>query len=202
MRVSRARLLAAVASAVLIGTGVRVLADDGPLAELERALHALEDTVRSIHQERLDAQRETEKARVAAAQLDAEARDLEREAVALEDEAQPLGPQVAALEKERDAARARNARLMADRASLEKALTGGGERGTAPAGVSLSERVKGLEARRELARSSSVEADGSVRVGTSARVAAGSAAARALAEQLSRSAPPVFVRAPIEVGSK
>jgi len=204
MRISRAKVLAAVAAAMLIGTGVRVFADEGPLAELDRALHGLEDTVRSIHEERLAALREAERGRVAAAQLEAEARDLEREAIGLEDEAQPLGPQVGALEKERDAARLRNSRLVADRASLEKVLSEGGDRGTAPAGVAFSDRVKELEARRELARSCSIDADGSVRVGTRARIAAGSPAARALAEQLSRSAPPALVPAPIDVerGSK
>jgi hypothetical protein len=204
MRISRAKVLVAVALGTLVGSGLCAFADEGPLAELERALHSLEDTVRAIHQERLEAKSEAERGRAAAAELDADARDLEREATALEDEIQPLRAQIAAAERDRDAARARASRLAADRDALEKVLASG-DRGTAPPGVALAERARALEARREQARSCSVEPDGSVRVGIVGRIAAGSPAARAVADQLSRSAPPSLVRSPIELdrgGSK
>jgi hypothetical protein len=195
MRISRAKVLVAVALGTLVGSGLCAFADEGPLAELERALHSLEDTVRAIHQERLEAKSEAERGRAA---------DLEREATALEDEIQPLRAQIAAAERDRDAARARASRLAADRDALEKVLASG-DRGTAPPGVALAERARALEARREQARSCSVEPDGSVRVGIVGRIAAGSPAARAVADQLSRSAPPSLVRSPIELdrgGSK
>jgi chromosome segregation ATPase len=188
-----------VGAGALVLSGLTAFAGDGPLVELERGLRDLETTVRAIHESRLEAARETERGRTTAARLEADARDLEREASALEDELGPSRASVASAERDRDALITRKTRLDADRAALGKLLAGDGSGKTSP-GVTLAERVKGLEADLEHARACSVESDGSVRLGAAARFAADAPVAHELSEQIARHAHPALVHAPLELG--